>query len=302
MVGIGSLISEELKFLDEFLSALDLKQNPDVFAVLLAGSHARGTSDELSDVELLIWVNTLEEFSSRNSALRHQVLALPEVIPFVLHEEVSENTHQVNDSVWFGQNQRMDLMYADSFRLHEIAQTISTTSRVDPSYQSIICSLNDSTFLHRSNHCPEFPFPIGYTEEIAKSTLVYGVAQIKLQMLEISQQRQDFILVRHILLNFCRGYLTCLFALNNSFMPGYKHLGKTLAHLPKKPPKVAERLDTIMSTPLKDSTLKNTIQVLWDELKELDAENTWHEILPTKLEFSSSRQIPPQQKPKLTIF
>jgi hypothetical protein len=302
MMENGSLISEKLKFLDEFLSALNLKQNQDVFAVLLAGSHARGTSDELSDVELLIWVNSLEEFSSMDFSLRHQVLALPEVIPFVLHEKVSENTHQVNDSVWFGQNQRMDLMYADSFRLHEIAQTISTASRVDPSYQSIICSLNDSTFLHRSIHCPEFPFPIGFTEEIAKCTLVYGVAQIKLQMLEISQQRQDFILVRHILLNFCRGYLTCLFALNKRFMPGYKHLKKTVAQLAQKPPRVVERLDAIMSTHLKDDTLKTTIQVLWDELKELDEEKHWLEILPNKLEFKSSRPPPPNLKPTLTIF
>ena len=163
MIENGSRVTAELKFLDEFLSILDLKQNPDVLAVLLAGSHARGTSDDLSDVELLIWLSTLEDFSSRGSSLRHQVLALPAVIPFVLHGEFSENTHQVNDSIWFGQNQRMDLMYADSFRLDQIAQTISTCSQVDPSYQPIVCSLNASTFLYRSRHCPDFPFPVGFT-------------------------------------------------------------------------------------------------------------------------------------------
>ena len=250
----------------------------EIIRIQAGGSLARGSADQYSDIEL-VFISESEQASFINEQLKK----LPRV-------GTLENLLEINQLYY--QSTQLDCIFMTRSEYLELCHFFAEAPRVDPGFQAIIAAQINPTVYYQRAEAPLAVETIIYSQSYAQRVIAYGLKQILLNNLSIHFARQDFVMLQHSLLNFTRGYLIILFALNYQFLAGYKHLEHQIQKLEEAPQQIWQRLQELPS--LSPTELFKAMQDLWHELVQLAQAGKHFSELPPTLDFNSLRQTAPR--------
>ncbi|MCO4782741.1 MAG: hypothetical protein KC646_10495 [Candidatus Cloacimonetes bacterium] len=246
--------------------------------IYIGGSLAREFHDQFSDIELVFVYQNCDYNELSKCIEKSQTMKL----------ERSQTTKDgtLLDCLYF-QKQKIDLMHISYQSLQAQLDLFNDMDRVDPSTQAIISCYQPPTLIWEHPQIGVGELKIKVTKHHFEKIIEYGVKQFSTQMLSIHISREDSIMIQQSLFSIQRAFLIIVFAINNTLMPGYKQLSKTIALLNVKPDKFLEKLDHISKerTPL----LIKLISDLYNETRLLCLDQAMLERLPLNLDFESMR-------------
>ena len=240
---------------------------PGIAAIALGGSAAAGLADRASDLDVYVFYHDpLAAAADRATQLR------PLADEGTL--EVGLLTFGLEDHLQM-QGKLIELVFLDLDRLSAEAQRAYgpgvssegyTTALLNILFRSQVLydATGEVTALRARLHAA-YPDPtrVRLLREQPKVMRYY------LELLRISQRRDDLLYVQHMCYSIQMIYFNLLFALNRQYHPGGKRL---LAHAQRcavQPPALAKRWNDIARSPADDGALADRLEEMIDDLCRL---------------------------------
>lgn len=197
--------------------------------VVLTGSTSRGTADELSDVELLVISETL-----------------PERLPL---DELQTWSPDVQGAHWFGgfyESEYVELVWWTPEYVEERVAGLAAGKFVDHQRLRTAEAIVHGIPLHGDSHAGWCARLAAYPEGLA-AAIIDDVADTWIEPLRSQRsllRPGDSLMLAERLLDDAQRLLQVVFALNETWEPGWKRLPARLEPLALKPERLAERIDT----------------------------------------------------------
>jgi nucleotidyltransferase-like protein len=217
--------SETLRALAERVAALLPAHVEDV---VLTGSAARGMADELSDIELLV-------ISDR----------LPDELPFAEQQSWSPG---VEGAMWYGgsfEGEKVELVWWTPAYVEERVRAIRAGEIVDHARlrtaEAIVNGIPLRGERHAELRARLSGYPDGLTARIVDDVTDEWVDWVDSQRSNL--RPGDGLVLAQALVAAAEGILRVVFALNETWEPGWKRLAARVEPLAVKPDGLARRID-----------------------------------------------------------
>ena len=240
---------------------------PGIAAIALGGSTAAGLADDSSDFDLYVYY--------------HQPLAAAADRAVRLRPLADEGTLEV-DIPTFGledhlhvQHKLIELVYLDLDRLNaEVTQAYGAGMSSEGYTTALLYILVRSPVLHdATGEVMELRERLraGYPEPTRARLLREHPELLRyyLELLRISQQREDLLFVQHMRYNLHMIFFNLLFALNRLYHPGGKRLLIHAQRCAVQPANLATRWNDISRLVADDGALVDRLEDLIDDLFRL---------------------------------
>jgi len=222
----------------------DLSNLPMVRLILLGGSHATGTMDAKSDIDLYVYTDEPVPLSIRKEILSKYFTYLELANMFWEEEDDGILTDGIEMEIIYRQTSFIDEVY-DATYVHPHASFGYSTCMIHNLQTSLIL-YDDATSIEALRG--KFQ---GYLAELREAILKKNGLLISNRMPSLSFQlikairRKDLISIQHRTTEFLAMYFDVLFAANRRFHPGEKRLLEamdTFESMPKNAKQDIERL------------------------------------------------------------
>ena len=240
---------------------------PGVAAIGLGGSTAAGLADEASDLDVYVFY--------------HQPLAAPADRAARLLALADEGTLEVGIPT-FGledhlhvQQKLIELVYLDLDRLSAEANTAYGQGLSSEGYTTALLYIlvGSQVFHDRTGEVTALHARLqaAYPEPTRARLLREHPELLRyyLELLRISQRRNDLLFVQHMRYSVQTIFFNLLFALNRQYHPGGKRLLVHAQRCAMQPPDLAGRWDHILRLPADDGALADLLEQLIDDLFRL---------------------------------
>lgn len=203
-------------------SALD-----EVEAILLAGSRATNTDDDLSDYDVYIYVNTEIPLS-----IREEITAT-----YCRQMELNNQFWETEDDGVLIDGTEIELIYRDLNWLDRTLERTLFHFQASTGYSTCFWSnlLNSEIIYDRSGKAKKLmeKYQVGYPEQLKKNIVRKNYPLLNQQMPAYNKQiikaikRNDAVSVNHRVAELLASYFDIIFALNEIPHPGEKRLVET---------------------------------------------------------------------------
>ena len=259
------MVDREEATLQQIVAALaDL---PGIAAIALGGSTAAGLADQASDLDVYVFYHA-PLAAAADRAIQLRPLADEGTL------EVGIVTFGLEDHLYV-QGKLIELVFLDLDRLSAEAQRAYDQGLSSEGYttallyilfrsQVLYDATGEVTALRAQLHAG-YPAP-------TRARLLREhpeVLRYYLDLLRISQRRDDLLYVQHMRYSIQMIYFNLLFALNRQYHPGGKRLLAHAQRCPVQPADLAARWNDIARLPADDGALADRLEELIDDLCRL---------------------------------
>jgi Domain of unknown function (DUF4037) len=216
--------------------------NPQVRAVIVGGSVARGYADSYSDVEVGVFWDELPAATELHAAMEQSHGTSWELDPYSPDEDVWYEEYAVAGL-------KIDLRHMTVARMGEVLAAVIDHADRSEERQQIISSVQAGVALHgaplvecwraRAAH---------YPESLARAMVGHYLSLPPWWFVPMLAERGDLPLVYGAFKEAAERILGALLGLNRIYHPGTKWMNATIAALPVKPPDLAARLQRVFRT------------------------------------------------------
>lgn len=196
--------------------------------IVLTGSASRGMADELSDIELLVVSDSL-----------------PDELPL---EDVQSWSPGIEGAMWYGGStgdERVELVWWTPAYVEERVRAIAAGELVDHARLRTAEAIVNGIPLRGRRHAGWASrlahYPAGLAERIVDDVADEWVDPAD-SLRTILRAGDALVLAQRVVAD-AEGILRVVFALNETWEPGWKRLGARLDPLAVKPDRLAERID-----------------------------------------------------------
>jgi hypothetical protein len=257
--------SDEEAILQQIVTAIaDL---PGVAAIALGGSTAAGLADEASDLDVYVYYHQPLAVAA-DRAVRLRLLADEGTL------KMGIPTFGLEDHLYV-QHKLIELVYLDLDRLSaEVKQAYGQGLSSEGYTTALLYILVRSPILHDATGevtALSAQLRAGYPEPTRARLLREHPQLLRyyLELLRISQGRDDLLFVQHMRYSVQTIFFNLLFALNRLYHPGGKRLLKHAQRCIIQPADLAERWNDISRLPADDGALADRLEELIDDLFRL---------------------------------
>ncbi len=244
---------------------------PGVAAITLGGSTAAGFADEFSDFDVYVYYHE-PLASSADRAARLRPLADQGTL------EVGIPTFGLEDHLHV-QQKLVELVYLDLDRLIMEANQAYSEGLISEGYTTALLFIlfRNQIFHDATGEVTALRarLQVAYPEPTRTRLLRAHPELLRyyLELLRISQRRDDLLFVQQLRYNIQMIFFNLLFALNRQYHPGGKRLLNHAQRCIIQPPDLAARWNYISRLPADDSALADVLDELVDDLCQLIGAN-----------------------------
>jgi predicted nucleotidyltransferase len=218
------------KMFDEFFSG---KFNENNISVMIGGSVAKRTADQLSDIDIGVILGKrtdaecILEIFSKNFTLIDR------------YDVFSGTSYRFVDSF----NTTLDVVVVTQHRLKSIVEGFLSLKDYLGDAQDFIWNIKNGIYLSINKEHYELISMINYSDKHKNGTIETALRGVKIEPLKSSIIRNDMVLYYYYINMLHRSVIVITYAVNNVFFMGYKYHKKILSRLDLYPEELFDAID-----------------------------------------------------------